>query len=170
MPFTPPSRPDWHSTRTPPRTGLGAAWNTLNIEGGSSVAVFGLGAVGLSVIQGSKMRGAARRGGAVGAVSGVAQRLRVTAQREKFRRRHQSRARNSQTHSWDSFGLWWLQGSRFRHRCPELGPSLRRIFAIDMYLGGICSPCAGSCLGNGFGASDHLNLVKHDAFFPLNQG
>eukprot|EP00913_Durusdinium_trenchii_P012008 g11281.t1 len=41
-------------------TGLGAAWNTLNIEGGSSVAVFGLGAVGLSVIQGSKMRGAAR--------------------------------------------------------------------------------------------------------------
>eukprot|EP00438_Fugacium_kawagutii_P001032 Skav205840 [mRNA] locus=scaffold160:427457:429629:+ [translate_table: standard] len=35
-----------------PRTGLGAAWNTLNVEGGSSVAVFGLGAVGLSVIQG----------------------------------------------------------------------------------------------------------------------
>lgn len=41
-----------------PRTGLGAAWNTLNVEGGSSVAVFGLGAVGLSVIQGA--------GGAVG--------------------------------------------------------------------------------------------------------
>ena len=36
------------------RTGLGAAWNTLNVEGGSSVAVFGLGAVGLSVIQGAK--------------------------------------------------------------------------------------------------------------------
>lgn len=41
-------------------TGLGAVWNTLNVEGGSSVAVFGLGAVGLSVIQGSQMRGAAR--------------------------------------------------------------------------------------------------------------
>jgi len=41
-------------------TGLGAAWNTLNVEGGSSVAVFGLGAVGLSVIQGAAMRGAAR--------------------------------------------------------------------------------------------------------------
>lgn len=45
-------------------TGLGAAWNTLNVEGGSSVAVFGLGAVGLSVIQGAKMRGAKMRGAA----------------------------------------------------------------------------------------------------------
>lgn len=33
-------------------TGLGAAWNTLDVEGGSSAAVFGLGAVGLAVIQG----------------------------------------------------------------------------------------------------------------------
>ena len=41
-------------------TGLGAVWNTCDVEGGSSVAVFGLGAVGLSVIQGAKMRGAAR--------------------------------------------------------------------------------------------------------------
>jgi len=41
-------------------TGLGAVWNTCNVEGGSSVAVFGLGAVGLSVIQGAKMRGAKR--------------------------------------------------------------------------------------------------------------
>lgn len=41
-------------------TGLGAVWNTLDVEGGSSVAVFGLGAVGLSVIQGAKMRGAKR--------------------------------------------------------------------------------------------------------------
>ncbi|CAE7221865.1 frmA, partial [Symbiodinium necroappetens] len=41
-------------------TGLGAVWNTLDVEGGSSVAVFGLGAVGLAVIQGSHMRGASR--------------------------------------------------------------------------------------------------------------
>jgi len=41
-------------------TGLGAVWNTCDIEGGSSVAVFGLGAVGLSVIQGAQMRGAKR--------------------------------------------------------------------------------------------------------------
>ncbi len=41
-------------------TGLSAAWNTCNVEAGSSVAVFGLGAVGLSVIQACKMRGAAR--------------------------------------------------------------------------------------------------------------
>merc|ERR1719210_2481640 len=39
-------------------TGLGAVWNTCDVEGGSSVAVFGLGAVGLSVIQGAQMRGA----------------------------------------------------------------------------------------------------------------
>ena len=39
-------------------TGLGAVWNTLDVEGGSTVAVFGLGAVGLSVIQGAQMRGA----------------------------------------------------------------------------------------------------------------
>merc|ERR1711874_360971 len=41
-------------------TGLGAVWNTCNVEGGSSVAVFGLGAVGLAAIQGAKMRGAKR--------------------------------------------------------------------------------------------------------------
>eukprot|EP00913_Durusdinium_trenchii_P012009 g11282.t1 len=41
-------------------TGLGAAWNTLDVEGGSSAAVFGLGAVGLAVIQGCQMRGCAR--------------------------------------------------------------------------------------------------------------
>ena len=39
-------------------TGLGAVWNTCEVERGSSVAVFGLGAVGLSVIQGAKMSGA----------------------------------------------------------------------------------------------------------------
>ncbi|KAH0456612.1 hypothetical protein IEQ34_014519 [Dendrobium chrysotoxum] len=32
-------------------TGLGAAWNTANVEEGSTVAVFGLGAVGLALIR-----------------------------------------------------------------------------------------------------------------------
>ena len=41
-------------------TGLGAAWKTCNIEDGSTVAVFGLGAVGLAVIQACKMRSASR--------------------------------------------------------------------------------------------------------------
>ena len=41
-------------------TGLGAVWNTCKVEIGSTVAVFGLGAVGLSVIQASKMAGAKR--------------------------------------------------------------------------------------------------------------
>jgi S-(hydroxymethyl)glutathione dehydrogenase/alcohol dehydrogenase len=41
-------------------TGLGAVWNTCNVEKNSSVAVFGLGAVGLAVIQGAAMRGASR--------------------------------------------------------------------------------------------------------------
>jgi len=39
-------------------TGLGAVWNTCKVERGSSVGVFGLGAVGLSVIQGAKISGA----------------------------------------------------------------------------------------------------------------
>lgn len=39
-------------------TGLGAVWNTCKVEQSSSVAVFGLGAVGLAVIQGAKMAGA----------------------------------------------------------------------------------------------------------------
>lgn len=41
-------------------TGLGAAWKTCSVEEGSTVAVFGLGAVGLAVIQGCKMRKASR--------------------------------------------------------------------------------------------------------------
>jgi len=41
-------------------TGLGAAWKTCNIESGATVAVFGLGAVGLAVIQASKSRGASK--------------------------------------------------------------------------------------------------------------
>jgi S-(hydroxymethyl)glutathione dehydrogenase/alcohol dehydrogenase len=39
-------------------TGLGAVWNTCKVEPNSSVAVFGLGAVGLAVIQGAQMAGA----------------------------------------------------------------------------------------------------------------
>jgi len=41
-------------------TGLGAVWNTCKVEAGSSVAVFGLGAVGLAVIQGAKIAGASK--------------------------------------------------------------------------------------------------------------
>lgn len=41
-------------------TGLGAAWKTCSVEEGNTVAVFGLGAVGLAVIQASKMRKASR--------------------------------------------------------------------------------------------------------------
>ncbi|KAJ1621760.1 hypothetical protein T492DRAFT_601183, partial [Pavlovales sp. CCMP2436] len=39
-------------------TGWGAVWNTCKVEAGSSVAVFGLGAVGLAVIQAAKIAGA----------------------------------------------------------------------------------------------------------------
>jgi S-(hydroxymethyl)glutathione dehydrogenase/alcohol dehydrogenase len=41
-------------------TGLGAVWNTCKVEAGSTVGVFGLGAVGLAVVQASKMAGAKR--------------------------------------------------------------------------------------------------------------
>ncbi len=41
-------------------TGMGAVLNTARVEAGSSVAVFGLGGVGLSVIQGAVMAGAER--------------------------------------------------------------------------------------------------------------
>lgn len=41
-------------------TGWGAVWNTAQVEKGSSAAVFGLGAVGLSVIEGLKKAGADR--------------------------------------------------------------------------------------------------------------
>uniref|UniRef100_A0A2P2JUE6 Alcohol dehydrogenase family protein n=1 Tax=Rhizophora mucronata TaxID=61149 RepID=A0A2P2JUE6_RHIMU len=40
--------------------GLGAAWNVANIFKGSTVAIFGLGTVGLSVAQGAKARGASQ--------------------------------------------------------------------------------------------------------------
>ncbi|PIA52038.1 hypothetical protein AQUCO_01000134v1 [Aquilegia coerulea] len=41
-------------------TGLGAAWKVANVHKGSSVAIFGLGAVGLGVAQGAKLRGASK--------------------------------------------------------------------------------------------------------------
>ncbi|MEV0409694.1 Zn-dependent alcohol dehydrogenase [Streptomyces sp. NPDC050448] len=41
-------------------TGLGAAVNTAKVEAGSSVAVIGCGGVGISVIQGAKVQGAAQ--------------------------------------------------------------------------------------------------------------
>ena len=42
------------------RTGLGAVWNTMDVEGGATAAVFGLGAVGLSVVQGREGRAPAK--------------------------------------------------------------------------------------------------------------
>ena len=39
-------------------TGLGAVMNTAKVEPGSNVAVFGLGGIGLNVIQGARLVGA----------------------------------------------------------------------------------------------------------------
>src|SRR5689334_7303771 len=41
-------------------TGIGAVLNTAKVQRGTTVAVFGLGGIGLSVIQGARMAGAAR--------------------------------------------------------------------------------------------------------------
>ncbi|XP_044478684.1 alcohol dehydrogenase-like 3 [Mangifera indica] len=41
-------------------TGVGGAWNCANVHAGSTVAIFGLGAVGLAVAEGSRARGASR--------------------------------------------------------------------------------------------------------------
>lgn len=41
-------------------TGLGAVWKTAKVEAGATVAVFGLGGVGLSAIQGARIAGASR--------------------------------------------------------------------------------------------------------------
>lgn len=41
-------------------TGIGAVWNTAKVEKGATVGVFGLGGVGLSVIQGAVAAGASR--------------------------------------------------------------------------------------------------------------
>lgn len=41
-------------------TGLGAVWNTADVEAGATVAVFGMGAVGLAVVEGARTRGASK--------------------------------------------------------------------------------------------------------------
>lgn len=41
-------------------TGVGAAWRTANVEAGSTVAIFGLGAIGLAVAEGARLCGASR--------------------------------------------------------------------------------------------------------------
>ncbi|KAK7258166.1 hypothetical protein RIF29_32668 [Crotalaria pallida] len=41
-------------------TGFGAAWKEAEVKSGSSVAIFGLGAVGLGAISGAKMQGATK--------------------------------------------------------------------------------------------------------------
>ncbi|KAM0935044.1 putative alcohol dehydrogenase [Dioscorea sansibarensis] len=41
-------------------TGVGAVWNTANVHEGSKVAIFGLGAVGLAVAEGARLRGASQ--------------------------------------------------------------------------------------------------------------
>ncbi|CAI0549238.1 unnamed protein product, partial [Linum tenue] len=40
--------------------GVGAAWKAAEVEEGSTVAIFGLGAVGLAVAEGARMRGASK--------------------------------------------------------------------------------------------------------------
>ncbi|GJX86204.1 alcohol dehydrogenase-like 1 protein, partial [Tanacetum coccineum] len=37
---------------------VGAAWKPAKVEAGSTVAIFGLGAVGLAVAEGARLRGA----------------------------------------------------------------------------------------------------------------
>ncbi|XP_054819587.1 alcohol dehydrogenase-like 7 [Prosopis cineraria] len=41
-------------------TGVGAAWKTAEVEEGSTVAIFGLGSIGLAVAEGARLCGAAR--------------------------------------------------------------------------------------------------------------
>ncbi|KAH7848799.1 hypothetical protein Vadar_008173 [Vaccinium darrowii] len=41
-------------------TGVGAAWKVADVEQGSTVAIFGLGAVGLAVAEGARQRGASK--------------------------------------------------------------------------------------------------------------
>ncbi|XAR61572.1 Alcohol dehydrogenase [Bertholletia excelsa] len=41
-------------------TGVGAAFRTANVEAGSTVAIFGLGAIGLAVAEGARLSGASR--------------------------------------------------------------------------------------------------------------
>uniref|UniRef100_A0A2P2KN10 Alcohol dehydrogenase-like 7 n=1 Tax=Rhizophora mucronata TaxID=61149 RepID=A0A2P2KN10_RHIMU len=57
-PSVPPSRACLLSCGV--STGVGAAWRTANVEAGSTVAIFGLGSIGLAVAEGARMRGATR--------------------------------------------------------------------------------------------------------------
>ncbi|KAL0351682.1 UNVERIFIED_CONTAM: Alcohol dehydrogenase-like 7 [Sesamum calycinum] len=41
-------------------TGVGAAWRSANVEAGSTVAIFGLGSIGLAVAEGSRLCGATK--------------------------------------------------------------------------------------------------------------
>jgi S-(hydroxymethyl)glutathione dehydrogenase/alcohol dehydrogenase len=41
-------------------TGVGAAWKTAKVETGSTVAIFGLGSIGLAVVEGARLCGATR--------------------------------------------------------------------------------------------------------------
>ncbi|KAJ9165892.1 hypothetical protein P3X46_020708 [Hevea brasiliensis] len=41
-------------------TGVGASWRTANVETGSTVAIFGLGSIGLAVAEGARLCGATR--------------------------------------------------------------------------------------------------------------
>ncbi|KAK4490229.1 hypothetical protein RD792_000889 [Penstemon davidsonii] len=41
-------------------TGVGAAWRSANVEEGSTVAIFGLGSIGLAVAEGARLCGAAK--------------------------------------------------------------------------------------------------------------
>ncbi|GAV87147.1 ADH_zinc_N domain-containing protein/ADH_N domain-containing protein [Cephalotus follicularis] len=41
-------------------TGVGAAWRTANVEAGSTVVIFGLGAIGLAVAEGARLCGATK--------------------------------------------------------------------------------------------------------------
>lgn len=41
-------------------TGVGAAWKKANVEAGSTVAIFGLGSIGLAVAEGARLCGASR--------------------------------------------------------------------------------------------------------------
>ncbi|KAL7155580.1 hypothetical protein ABFS83_03G084800 [Erythranthe nasuta] len=55
---TPPNRACLLSCGVP--TGVGAAWKSANVEAGSTVAIFGLGSIGLAVAEGARLCGAAK--------------------------------------------------------------------------------------------------------------
>ncbi|KAL8059332.1 hypothetical protein ABFX02_03G079300 [Erythranthe guttata] len=57
-PSTPPNRACLLSCGV--STGVGAAWKSANVEAGSTVAIFGLGSIGLAVAEGARLCGAAK--------------------------------------------------------------------------------------------------------------